>query len=132
MTRYVSLAEYLVLADNVLGIGTELLIQATRVELAESALQAPAGEFGGQEFYPDLTDKAAVLVTHLTWNHPLIDGNKRTAWLSLQLFVAFNGGTWRELNTDQVELFMVGIAAHDFDEHAITNWLAHHIHWPTA
>jgi death on curing protein len=47
--------------------------------------------FGGQEFYPDVFDKAAVLVCRLAWNHPLIDGNKRAAWAALVLFIDLNG-----------------------------------------
>ncbi len=44
------------------------------MELADSALHAPAASFGGEEFYPDLFDKAAVLTCRLAWNHPLPDG----------------------------------------------------------
>ncbi len=46
MTRYLGLAEYLWLAEQVTGIDTTTLIKASRVELADSALHAPAAGFG--------------------------------------------------------------------------------------
>ena len=36
-------------------------MKASRIDLADSALHAPAASFGGEEFYPELFDKAAVL-----------------------------------------------------------------------
>ncbi len=65
-----------------------MLAEASRPELADSALHAPAGSFGGEEFYPELINKAAVLTCRLAWNHPLPDGNKRAAWASLVMFIA--------------------------------------------
>ena len=61
MTRYLSIAEYLWLAEQVTGIQAEELSRSARVELADSALHAPQASFGGTDFYPDLMDKAAVL-----------------------------------------------------------------------
>ena len=79
MTRYISLAEYFWLAEQVTGVDADALSKVSRVELAESALHAPQASFGGEEFYPDVFDKAAVLTCRLAWNHPLLDGNKRAA-----------------------------------------------------
>lgn len=70
MTRYVTLGEYFWLAEQVTGIDAAVLLKASRVDLADSALHAPSAEFGGEEFYPDLYDKAAVLCCRLVWNHP--------------------------------------------------------------
>ena len=61
MTRYLSLAEYLWLAEQVTGISAEVLSGSRRIELADSALHAPMAGFGGEDFYPDIVDKAAVL-----------------------------------------------------------------------
>jgi death-on-curing protein len=62
VTRYLDLAEYLWLAEHVTGIEAPVLAKASRIELADSALHAPAASFGSEEFYPDLIDKAAVLI----------------------------------------------------------------------
>ena len=60
MTRYLSLAEYLWLAEQVTGIDAATLAKAGRAELADSALHAPAAGFGKDDFYPDLVDKATL------------------------------------------------------------------------
>ena len=65
MTRYLSLAEYFWLAEQVTGTEAAVLVKAARVELADSALHAPAAGFGDQDFYPDVVDKAAVLTCRL-------------------------------------------------------------------
>ncbi|GGY76851.1 hypothetical protein CP967_11705 [Streptomyces nitrosporeus] len=45
----------------------------------------------GAELYPTLHDKAAALLHSVARNHALIDGNKRTAWLAMRVFLRFNG-----------------------------------------
>jgi death on curing protein len=91
---YVDLVDYLAIAAELTGLDTPTLQRVTRIELAESALHAPAAGFGETEFYPDFIDKAAVLLVRLAKNHPLPDGNKRAAWVSMRLFVEINGWTW--------------------------------------
>ena len=51
MTRYLSLAEFLWLAEQVTGIDTTTLTKASRIDLADSALHAPQAGFGDQDFY---------------------------------------------------------------------------------
>lgn len=74
--RYLDLADYLLIAEAVLETPAEELALVIRVDLAESALSAPAAEFGGVDFYPDFADKVALLCRHLIKNHALPDGNK--------------------------------------------------------
>jgi death on curing protein len=75
LIRYIQLAEWLWLAGQVTGVDAAVLAKTSRLDLADSALHAPSASFEGNEFYPDLIDKAAVLTSRLAWNHPLIDGN---------------------------------------------------------
>ena len=49
MTRYLSLAEYLWLSEQVTGISAEVLSQSSRIELADSALHAPMSGFGDED-----------------------------------------------------------------------------------
>lgn len=77
MIRYLDLAEYFWLAEQVTGLDATTLANTSRSDLADSALHAPEAGFGDDDFYPDVIDKAAVLVCRLAWNHPLLDGNKR-------------------------------------------------------
>ena len=125
MTRNVSLAEYLWLAEQVTGIDANTLAKISRVDLADSALHAPSAGFADQDFYPDLIDKAAVLACRLAWNHPLLDGNKRAACASLVMFLELNNMVWDPdpPDVDESEATMLAVAAHDVDENWLADWL---------
>ena len=125
MIRYITLAEYMWLAEQVTGVDADVLAKASRSDLADSALHAPQAGFGDNEFYPDIFDKAAVLVCRLAWNHPLMDGNKRAAWAVLLMFVDLNQGSWDPdpPDVDQAEQAMLAIAAYEVDEAWTAAWL---------
>ena len=94
MTEYLDLADYLLIAEAVLGVAAEEIARWPGIGLAESALHAPAAGFAGVELYPEVIDKAAVLCVRLARNHALPDGNKRVAYLGLLEFLARNGIEW--------------------------------------
>ena len=125
MTRYITLGEYLWLAEQVTGVDADTLARASRSDLADSALHAPRAGFGDVEFYADIYDKAAVLVCRLAWNHPLPDGNKRAAWAALVMSVDLNDGTWSPdpPDIDQAEEAVLAIAAGENDEAWTASWL---------
>lgn len=125
MTRYITLAEYLWLAEQVTGIDAAVLSKAGRIDLADSALNAPLASFGGDEFYPDLIDKAAVLACRVAWNHPLVDGNKRASWASLVMFLDLNGVVWNPdpPDIDDAEQTMFAVADHEIDGASLASWL---------
>ncbi len=125
MTRYVTLAEYFWLAEQVTGVDADTLAKASRSDLADSALHAPQAGYGDTDYYPDVYDKAAVLVCRLAWNHPLPDGNKRAAWAALVMIIDLNDGTWEPdpPNIDQAEEAMLAIAAGEVDETWTAAWL---------
>ena len=129
MIRYLSLGEYFWLAEQVIGIDADVLAKASRSDLADSALHAPQAGFGEEEFYPDIHDKAAVLLCRLAWNHPFPDGNKRAAWAALVMFIDLNQGVWdsEPPDVDQAEEAMLSIAAGEVDEAWAANWLRHRI-----
>jgi death-on-curing protein len=129
LTRYLTLGEYFWLAEQVTGIDAAVLAKASRSDLADSALHAPQAGFGDEEFYPDFYDKAAVLVCRLSWNHSLLDGNKRAAWAALLMFIDLNGGTWDPdpPNVDEAESAMLAIAAGDVDEAWAADWLRNRV-----
>ena len=130
--RYLSLAEYLWLAEQVTGIEAAVLSKAARIDLADSALHAPSASFGGQEFYPEVIDKAAVLTCRLAWDHPLPDGNKRAAWAALVLFLDLNGIVWSPdpPDVDDAEQAMLAVAAHDVEEPWFADWLRDRVELP--
>ena len=56
----------------------------------ESAIGAPQASFGGMHLM-DLFDMAATYVNSIAFNHPFVDGNKRTALASALTFLYING-----------------------------------------
>jgi len=66
-------------------------VEVRDLGLLESAIQRPKACVLGQDAYPDLVTKAAALLHSLARNHPLVDGNKRLAWLATYVFLAKNG-----------------------------------------
>lgn len=125
MTRYLNLADYLWIAEQVTGVSAQALSKSSRIDLADSALQAPMAGFGSVEFHPDMTDKAAVLCWRLARNHPLPDGNKRAAWATLRMFIDLNKGRWDPYppDVDDAEQTMLAVAAGEIDEQALAQWL---------
>jgi death on curing protein len=122
---YLDLATFLLIAEQVLNTPAEDLARLPGLHLAESALNAPAAEFGGVEFYPDLEMKAAVLCARIAKNHPLPDGNKRTAFLAMLEFLDANGATWRRTSDDPDETVAMieGVAAGAIGEDALADWI---------
>lgn len=125
MTRYLSLAEYIWLAEQVTGTDATVLAKAARLDLADSAPRTRRGLRRGR-LHPDLLDKAGVLTCRLAWNHPLPDGNKRAAWASLVLFLDLNDWSWdpNPPDVDEAEAAMLAVAAHEVDEAWFAAWLS--------
>jgi len=122
--EYLDLADYLAIAAEVTGLDAVTVIKVANVDLADSALHAPAAGFGGTEFYPDFVDKAAVLIVRLAKNHPLPDGNKRAAWVAVRVFVEINGWSWSEPpSVDDTEQAVLAIAAGEWTEDRTAQWL---------
>src|SRR3954454_8544470 len=87
MTRHLTVEHALKIAR--LAVGGP--VQVRDVGLLEAAVHRPRATVFGQDAYPDLFSKAAALLHSLAGNHPLVDGNKRLAWLATYVFLAKNG-----------------------------------------
>lgn len=84
------------------------------VGLLASALARPATTVMGVDAYPELAVKAAALLESVARFHPLIDGNKRTAWTLMVLLLWING--YRHgFTTDEGFDLVVGVAAGTID-----------------
>ncbi|MFF7953083.1 type II toxin-antitoxin system death-on-curing family toxin [Streptomyces griseorubiginosus] len=83
--------------------------------LLESAVHRPSASMFGQEAYTDLFDKAAALLQSLAINHPFLDGNKRTAWVSCVVFLALNDVQLRP-DIDAAERLVIAVATGGVDE----------------
>jgi death-on-curing protein len=56
----------------------------------EAAVVRPQMTFGGEDLYPEITDKAAALMHSLVTNHPFVDGNKRVGAHACLVFLLAN------------------------------------------
>jgi len=78
-------------------------------------------------YEPDSTipELAASLAYGLAMNHPFNDGNKRTAFVAVELFLALNG---HDLVADDADcvLTMLAVAAGSLDEPGFAAWLRTH------
>lgn len=86
----------------------------------ESALAKPQNLAAYGE--PDFAELAASYGFGLAKNHPFLDGNKRTAFVAVELFLRLNGYL---LKADDVAcvLTMLAVAASDIDEANFSVWL---------
>jgi death-on-curing protein len=84
------------------------------VGLLASALARPATTVMGAEAYPELAVKAAALLESVARFHPLIDGNKRTAWTLTVLLLWINGYR-HSFTTDEGFDLVVGVAGGTID-----------------
>ena len=75
---------------------------------------------------PDTAQLAAAYAYGIAKNHPFVDGNKRTAFLSIGLFLYTNR---LRLTADPADatLTMLGVAAGERSEEELVEWLRRHI-----
>ncbi|GAA2745411.1 MULTISPECIES: type II toxin-antitoxin system death-on-curing family toxin [Kitasatospora] len=87
--------------------------------LLASAAHRPESQMFGVEAYPELFEKAAALLHSLAVNHPFVDGNKRTAWMSTAVFLDLNGVDMAEIDQDAAYDLVVAVAAGEIDDVAL-------------
>ena len=90
----------------------------------ESALSRPFQKFDNRDLYESTIDKAAALIESIITNHPFVDGNKRTGYVIMRLFLNNNG---IDINATQEEKynFVIQIAAGKSNFNDIVYWLKH-------
>ena len=112
-----SLEDYIDVAAYLLGTDRATIAALPRLSLAESALLAPFASFSGVSAYETLVEQAAVLLERLVHNHPLLDANKRAAFLLTARFLDANGMRWGPpdvaIDAGLVERVAAGEATHD-------------------
>ncbi len=93
--------------------------------LLESAIARPFQTFGGDDLYPSAFEKAAALCESLIVNHPFVDGNKRTGFLSIHAILENSG---YELNATEEGAyeFTISISTGSISFEQIVAWLQAH------
>lgn len=88
--------------------------------LLDSALERPRNKWS-YEGAP-IEQLAASYAFGIARNHPFIDGNKRTAFLSLVTFLGLNGITF-DVPEEEVVVMFVALAAGEISEEGLGRWI---------
>ena len=101
-------------------------MRISRLELLQSAIEAPQLQFQGLDPYPTIEAKGAALAFHIARNHPLQDGNKRLAFMASEQFFFING---YDLNfeIDEGEKTFVDLAAGNLTIEELRDWFKAHL-----
>ncbi|MFG3406074.1 type II toxin-antitoxin system death-on-curing family toxin [Streptomyces sp. NPDC048142] len=105
--KYLTVQEVLDLAELACG-GQQVAVRD--LGLLSSAVHRPQSQMFGVEAYTDLFQKAAGLLQSLAVNHPLVDGNKRMAWMSTVVFLDINGTEMVEVDQDEAYKLVIEVA----------------------
>ncbi len=120
MMRFISLAEARAIHSEQLALfgGATGIIDEGKLE---SALFRPANI---ANYNPDASvyDLAASLGYSIAINHPFLDGNKRTAFIVMAVFLELNGSSLVASEVEVVEM-MLGVASGKVTERELSSWL---------
>ena len=95
------------------------------IALLQSALAQPKVTVGRKFVHKSLFDKAAAYGFHLCKNHPFIDGNKRVAFVLMDLFLQRNG--WEiAANEEDAYSLMIDLSSGNVSKTELSSWLKNH------
>lgn len=122
--KFVTLAQAIAIHEQQLGLfgGTTGIIDEGKLE---SALYRPVNI---ANYNPDATmwELAAALGYGIAINHPFVDGNKRTAFIVMAVFLEINQTRLIATEVDVVNI-MLGIATGTTSEEMLSDWLKENI-----
>ena len=93
--------------------------------LLASALAQPKMTAGGKFLHKTVFSKAAAYGFHVCRNHPFVDGNKRTAFVLMAMFLELSG--W-DLSASEEEAYavMISVADGSVSKLQLARWLKQH------
>ncbi|MCX4908333.1 type II toxin-antitoxin system death-on-curing family toxin [Streptomyces sp. NBC_00878] len=112
--KYLTVQEVLDLAELACGEQTQVAVRD--LGLLSSAVHRPQSQMFGVEAYTDLFEKAAALLQSLALNHPLVDGNKRMAWMCTVVFLDFNGTEMLDVDQEEAYKLVIEVAAGSLED----------------
>ncbi|MFD8981394.1 type II toxin-antitoxin system death-on-curing family toxin [Streptomyces sp. NPDC059564] len=108
--RHLTLAGVLDLARHAC-LAQDQPVELRAPGLLESAVHRPRARMFGTPAYEDPYEQAAALLHGIAANHPLVDGNKRTAWLAAATFLAVNGVDLGAVDQEAAYDLVIDVAA---------------------
>jgi len=104
--------------EQVVRLHHELMLEEEKAapvispEKLEAAVLRPQATAFGEDAYPSLAEKAAALLESIALGHPFLDGNKRAAFVAMDIFLRLNG-VRRDVVEDGMYDLVVAVAAGD-------------------
>lgn len=92
--------------------------------LLESSLNAPKHRFHYKQ--ASIVELAAAYGYSLANNYPFVDGNKRTAYVCMRLFLKLNGMDLDATKREKISI-MLELAAGKVDRSSLAQWLQEHV-----
>lgn len=124
MIRYLTIAEVLAAHETLIAtFGGSTGVRD--LNLLESAIALPQAGFGGVEFYPTLSQKAAAIGFSIVKNHAFADGNKRTGLACISMFLLLNDHRLRS-TADESEATILGVADGSISREQLAEWIERH------
>jgi death-on-curing protein len=115
----------------VLAIHDEQLVEhggaggVSDIALLESALNRPVNKSNYES--AELPELAASYAYRIARNHPFVDGNKRTALLTMYTFLGINGVDLVVAEADAAAMIL-SLAAGEVSEESLARWIRDN--WP--
>ncbi|MER6786007.1 type II toxin-antitoxin system death-on-curing family toxin [Streptomyces sp. NPDC000658] len=107
-TRHLTVAEVTEIARIAFGGRAP---EARAPGLLASAVHRPRARMFGTAAYEDVHEQAAALLHAVAANHPLVDGNKRAAWLAAATFLALHGVDLADCAQDAAYDLVIDVAS---------------------
>lgn len=82
----------------------------------------PMTAFGEKDMYPTVYTKAAAILAALAHNHPFVDGNKRSAFMTA-LYILENNGYVTSFDNKDIEETVLRIVVEKSSIEEIASWL---------
>lgn len=104
--------------EQVVRLHHELMLEEGKAapvispEKLEAAVLRPQATAFGEDAYPPLAEKAAALLESIAIGHPFLDGNKRAAFVAMDIFLRLNGVRCDVVEDGMYDL-VVAVAAGD-------------------
>lgn len=125
MPNYLSLKDFLLIAEAVLRRPYDELEQAVCVFRAQTALAAPFARVYGALLHPDPVEQAAICAIRLVRTRPLPVGNEDVAYECMREMLVRSGCHWSRPEEDAEEIAdtLKGLAAGTIGEAEFIRWV---------
>lgn len=100
MRNQLTLEDFLLVAEDALGIPFDELEQAVSKAVAEVALAAPFADSDEIDLYPNPVDQAAICCSEIVLSRPLPEGNTAVAYKCMLEMLVRSENLWPYLSED--------------------------------